>query len=151
MDTLKIYCPDHEKMIKLCKKEKYDRFLVQFNRNPFFLKFTPKVIRYLSKLPRPKLIEEALRFWYMFFLGQPTFHVNDHGYYPKLLQFFIKKQIIKYEPVYRPFKNTKRYVIICYKNNKFFFIKTFTSITEIEDFFQIRIKIEKRDYKIIYK
>jgi hypothetical protein len=151
MNTLKIYSPNQPKMIELCKKEKYDKYIVSFGRNEFFIKFTSKVLKYLSRLPRALLIEEALRFWYYYLLGLQTFHINDYSYYPRLMKFFVKKRIFKYEPVFRPLKVKKKYVVICYKNNKFFFIQTFHSMTEMEDYFQIRIKVEKRDYKIKYR
>jgi len=152
MNHLTIYCPNHQPLVKRLTDQGYSKYMVCFEPNPFFKKFNKRVINYLKRLKRGKLIDECLKFWFLYLLKQsPCNWISDYNYYGTLVKFFGEQNIFRYDPMFRPIKLKKRYVVIVYKNNKFFFIETFTSLSEMEHFFQIRIKIEKRDYRIKLK
>ena len=151
MKPLTIYCPENKRLINELLKQGYDKHIVSFDPNIFFKEYTKKVLRYLKRLKRVELIDECLRFWYKFLLKQHSQYISDYDYYGTILGFFMQKRVFKYNPIWRPIKIKKKYVCLVYKNDKFYFIETFSSLVEMEDFFQIRIKIEKRDYTIRYK
>tara|TARA_R110002051_G_C8658289_1_gene488615 strand:+ start:512 stop:976 length:465 start_codon:yes stop_codon:yes gene_type:complete len=147
-DKLTIYCPNNKRLQKGLELQGYLKHVISFDTNDFFKKFTINVIKYLDRLSKPKLIDECLNFWFLYLLKHHSLWVSDHDYYQTIVQFFTEKGVFKYEPVYRPLKNKKRYIALVYKNNKFFFIETFHSLVEMQQYFQMRIKIEKRRYLI---
>lgn len=151
MQNLTIYCPHNKRLVKELVKQGYNKYIVSFDHNPFFKDFAVKVLRHLSRLKRRDLIEECMRFWYLFLLKQHAPFISDYNYYGHILSYFMSKRIFKYDPIWRSIKIKKKYVCLVYKNDKFYFIETFSSLAEMEDFFQIRVKIEKRDYTIKYR
>ena len=151
MAKLTIYCPKQAYLQQLLKRQGYGNHIVTFKQNDFFKEFKKKVFNFLDKLPRDKLIDECLNFYFRFLLRTDTMFISDHNYYFDLAEFFIKSNIFKYAPIYRPIRLKKKYVALVYMNDKFLTIDTFSSLIEMEDLFQIRIKASKRDYRIYLK
>lgn len=150
-NPLQVYAPLNKRLLKIAIDNKFHKYVLTFSDRTIFKTYGKKVIKHLDSLSRPQLINEAVRFWYLFLLGKPTQFINEFDYYPMLTKYFLDKEIFRFKPMWYKPRYEKKYCTLVYCNNRFFFIKTFSSILEMELFFQIRIKIDKKDYIIKYK
>lgn len=151
MEKLVIYCPLNKRLLKIAIKNNFHKYLICFDENEIFESYSKKVLNYLKRIPRDKLIEEGIRFWYGFLKARPTFYITDYNFYPSLVNYFYNKGVYNNKPRYYKLRDCCRYVALVYKNNKFYFIKTFCSLLEMDLYFNHKFKIKKKNYIIKYK
>jgi len=150
-NKLVLYCPLYKPLAVEAVKNNFHKYVVHFSENPFFRKFGDKVLKYLKKRGRRVVVLEGLRYWYFFLMANNSYYVRDGDYYPRLTNFFIQNGVFKAEPKYFKPRSYSKYIVVCYKNNKFYFCEKFATINEIEIFFNLKIKMEKYKYTINYK
>lgn len=150
-NKLIVYCPLNKALCKIALKNNFHKFVITFQENKFYYKWTDRIIKYLEKSPNWRIIMEGLRFWYLFLMARHTYYVSDGNYYPRLMQFFIQRGVFAEQP--RRFKprGYNKYIVICYRNNKIWFVEKYATVNEIEIYFNLKIKTGKYKYTLNYK
>lgn len=148
---LTVYCPLNLKLIDFALKNNFHKHSINFNENIIFNIFKKKVINFLKRQRREIIVKEGVRFYYEYLVGQPTRHINDYNFYGELTDFFISRKVFNRIPKYVKCRNVRNYAVLVYKNDKFYFIRIFSSLIEMEEFFGIKININKKHYLIKYK